>query len=80
MSECVDVMVSSGGVFVGDVDYVKDIIVELGIIDFWKVVVKLGKFFVLGKINNMLFCGLFGNFVFLFVIVKLLVVFVIKKM
>lgn len=41
-------MVSSGGVLVGDVDYVKEIINCLGGVDFWKVVIKLGKFFVLG--------------------------------
>ena len=79
-SERVDVMVSSGGVSVGDADYVKDIIAELGTIDFWKVAVKPGKPFSLGKINNTLFCGLPGNPVSSFVTAKLLVVPVIKKM
>ena len=79
-SERVDVMVSSGGVSVGDADYVKDIIAELGTIDFWKVAVKPGKPFALGKINNTLFCGLPGNPVSSFVTAKLLVVPVIKKM
>ncbi|WP_334020808.1 molybdopterin molybdotransferase MoeA [Alteromonas sp. S015] len=79
-SERVDVMVSSGGVSVGDADYVKDIIAALGTIDFWKVAVKPGKPFALGKINNTLFCGLPGNPVSSFVTAKLLVVPVIKKM
>lgn len=79
-SKRVDVMVSSGGVSVGDADYVKDIIAELGTIDFWKVAVKPGKPFALGKINNTLFCGLPGNPVSSFVTAKLLVVPVIKKM
>tara|TARA_B100000700_G_scaffold143936_1_gene159913 strand:+ start:14162 stop:15376 length:1215 start_codon:yes stop_codon:yes gene_type:complete len=79
-SKRVDVMVSSGGVSVGDADYVKDIIAELGSIDFWKVAVKPGKPFALGKINNTLFCGLPGNPVSSFVTAKLLVVPVIKKM
>lgn len=79
-SKRVDVMVSSGGVSVGDADYVKDIIAELGSIDFWKVAVKPGKPFALGKINNTLFCGLPGNPVSSFVTAKLLVVHVIKKM
>ena len=79
-SERVDVMVSSGGVSVGDADYVKDIIAELGAIDFWKVAVKPGKPFALGKINNTLFCGLPGNPVSSFVTARLLVVPIIKKM
>ena len=79
-SKRVDVMVSSGGVSVGDADYVKDIIAELGSIDFWKVAVKPGKPFALGKINNTLFCGLPGNPVSSFVTAKLLVVPIIKKM
>ncbi|MEC8232204.1 MAG: gephyrin-like molybdotransferase Glp [Pseudomonadota bacterium] len=76
----VDVMVSSGGVSVGDADYVKDIISELGNIDFWKIAVKPGKPFALGKIGNTLFCGLPGNPVSSFVTAKLLVVPVIKKL
>lgn len=79
-SSRVDVMVSSGGVSVGDADYVKDIIAELGAIDFWKIAVKPGKPFALGKINNTLFCGLPGNPVSSFVTAKLLVVPIIKKM
>jgi molybdopterin molybdotransferase len=79
-SDSVDVMVSSGGVSVGDADYVKDIISELGNIDFWKIAVKPGKPFALGSINNTLFCGLPGNPVSSFVTAKLLVVPIIKKM
>ncbi|GFE03348.1 molybdopterin molybdenumtransferase MoeA [Alteromonas sp. KUL156] len=79
-SDRVDVMVSSGGVSVGDADYVKDIIAELGAIDFWKIAVKPGKPFALGKIHNTLFCGLPGNPVSSFVTAKLLVVPIIKKM
>ena len=79
-SDRVDVMVSSGGVSVGDADYVKDIIAELGAIDFWKIAVKPGKPFALGKIHNTLFCDLPGNPVSSFVTAKLLVVPIIKKM
>jgi len=76
----VDVMISSGGVSVGDADYVKDIISELGNIDFWKIAVKPGKPFALGSINGTLFCGLPGNPVSSFVTAKLLVVPIIQKM
>ena len=79
-SKKVDVMVSSGGVSVGDADYVKDIICDLGTIDFWKVAIKPGKPFALGKINQTLFCGLPGNPVSSFVTAKLLVVPAIRKM
>lgn len=79
-SERVDVMVSSGGVSVGDADYVKDVIDTLGSIDFWKVAIKPGKPFALGQIGNALFCGLPGNPVSAFVTAKLLVTPLIRKM
>ncbi|MDO6569131.1 molybdopterin molybdotransferase MoeA [Alteromonas sp. 1_MG-2023] len=79
-SERVDVMVSSGGVSVGDADYVKDVIDTLGSIDFWKVAIKPGKPFALGQIANTLFCGLPGNPVSAFVTAKLLVTPLIRKM
>ena len=76
----VDVMVSSGGVSVGDADYVKDVIDALGSIDFWKVAIKPGKPFALGHIGNTLFCGLPGNPVSAFITAKLLVTPLIRKM
>lgn len=57
----VDVLISSGGVSVGDADFVKDVIDELGDIDFWKVAIKPGKPFAFGKISQTFFCGLPGN-------------------
>lgn len=69
----VDVMISSGGVSVGEADYVKDIISELGQIDFWKVAIKPGKPFALGQIGNTVFCGLPGNPVSAYVTCRLLV-------
>ncbi len=79
-SQKVDLMVSSGGVSVGDADYVKDIIDTLGTIDFWKIAVKPGKPFALGKIGETMFCGLPGNPVSSFVTAKLLVLPIVKKM
>lgn len=49
-----DVIISSGGVSVGDADYTKDVLQSLGEINFWKVAMKPGKpfaFGALGKIN-----------------------------
>ena len=76
----VDIMVSSGGVSVGDADYVKDVIEAMGHIEFWKIAVKPGKPFALGKLNNTVFCGLPGNPVSSFVTAKLLVLPIISKM
>lgn len=64
----VDVVISLGGVLVGEVDYIKIIFEELGEIGFWKLVIKLGKFFVFGKFSSSWFCGLLGNLVFVIVI------------
>lgn len=78
-SQQVDIIVSSGGVSVGDADYVKEIIEELGDINFWKVAIKPGKPFALGKLGNTLFCGLPGNPVSAFVTTKLLVAPLVRK-
>lgn len=64
----VDVVISFGGVLVGEVDYIKMIFEELGEIVFWKLVIKLGKLFVFGKFSNSWFCGLSGNLVLVMLI------------
>ncbi|WP_027329413.1 gephyrin-like molybdotransferase Glp [Marinimicrobium agarilyticum] len=56
-----DAVVSSGGVSVGDADYVKDILGELGEIGFWKVAIKPGKPFAFGHLGEAVFFGLPGN-------------------
>lgn len=56
-----DAIISSGGVSVGDADYVKDILTELGEINFWKVAIKPGKPFAFGRIGSAMFFGLPGN-------------------
>lgn len=80
----VDVLVSSGGVSVGDADYVKDVVNSLGKINFWKVAIKPGKPFALGGLGeglvHTLFCGLPGNPVSAFVTAKLLVTPLIRKL
>lgn len=59
--EQADAIISSGGVSVGDADYVKDILGELGEIGFWKVAIKPGKPFAFGNIRSAFFFGLPGN-------------------
>ncbi|MFL7867165.1 molybdopterin molybdotransferase MoeA [Vibrio cincinnatiensis] len=56
-----DVVVTSGGVSVGEADYTKDILAELGEIGFWKLAIKPGKPFAFGSLNHAWFCGLPGN-------------------
>ncbi|MBU2970730.1 molybdopterin molybdotransferase MoeA [Pseudoalteromonas sp. C2R02] len=56
-----DVVVSSGGVSVGEADYVKDILTEMGEINFWKIAIKPGKPFACGKLPDSYFIGLPGN-------------------
>ncbi|WP_137224629.1 gephyrin-like molybdotransferase Glp [Shewanella sp. MEBiC00475] len=56
-----DMVLTSGGVSVGDADYTKQILSEEGQITFWKLAIKPGKPFAFGKIGNAIFCGLPGN-------------------
>ncbi len=56
-----DVVITSGGVSVGEADYTKDILAELGEISFWKLAIKPGKPFASGRLPNSVFIGLPGN-------------------
>jgi molybdopterin molybdotransferase len=56
-----DIVITSGGVSVGEADYTKDILEEMGEIGFWKIAIKPGKPFAFGQLPNAFFCGLPGN-------------------
>lgn len=56
-----DAVITSGGVSVGEADYVKETLDKLGEINFWKIRMKPGKPLAFGKINNAAFFGLPGN-------------------
>ena len=72
-AEC-DAVVTSGGVSVGEHDYVKAAFEELGgTLDFWKVRIKPGKPFVYGRLDDRFLFGLPGNPVSAFVTFLLLV-------
>ncbi|WP_196157394.1 gephyrin-like molybdotransferase Glp [Reinekea sp. G2M2-21] len=58
--EC-DFVITSGGVSVGEADYTKDILEEIGQINFWKLAIKPGKPFAFGELPNSYFIGLPGN-------------------
>ena len=59
--EQADAVISSGGVSVGDADYTKTVLDNLGEIGFWKIAMKPGKPFAFGKLANSIFFGLPGN-------------------
>ncbi len=59
-SEC-DVIVTSGGVSVGEFDYVKAAVEEMGSLDFWRIAIKPGKPLAFGRVGSALFFGLPGN-------------------
>ena len=56
-----DMVLTSGGVSVGEADYIKDILLDIGNMDFFKIAMKPGRPLTSGKINNTLFFGLPGN-------------------
>jgi molybdopterin molybdotransferase len=56
-----DVLLTSGGVSVGTADLVKDVIAELGKIEFWRLAVKPGKPLTFGWIESCIILGLPGN-------------------
>ncbi len=57
-----DVIISSGGVSMGRYDYVRDVLIELGVKEhFWKVAQKPGKPLFFGTKENKLIFGLPGN-------------------
>lgn len=60
-ASCSDLILTSGGVSVGEADYIKGILDEIGNMDFWKIAMKPGRPLTFGKINNTLFFGLPGN-------------------
>jgi molybdopterin molybdotransferase len=60
-SEIADVLITSGGVSVGEADFVKQTLDTLGQVDFWKIAMKPGKPLAFGTVNNAVFFGLPGN-------------------
>jgi molybdopterin molybdotransferase len=62
-----DLIVSSGGVSVGEEDYVRLALQELGKLEMWRIAIKPGKPLAYGEINRVPFIGLPGNPVSVFV-------------
>lgn len=62
-----DLIVTSGGMSVGEEDYVKSAVEAEGEIEMWRIAVKPGKPLAFGKVGGAAFIGLPGNPVSLFV-------------
>ena len=56
-----DLVITSGGVSVGEADFTKHILEKVGKINFWKIAIKPGKPFAFGKLEKAWFSGLPGN-------------------
>jgi len=62
-----DLVLTSGGVSVGEEDYVRIALEQLGELSMWRINMKPGKPVAFGKVDNALFMGLPGNPVSVFV-------------
>ncbi|EGP06047.1 hypothetical protein GEW_04317 [Pasteurella multocida subsp. gallicida str. Anand1_poultry] len=56
-----DLVITSGGVSVGEADFTKKVLEKVGQVNFWKIAMKPGKPFAFGRLKNAWFCGLPGN-------------------
>ena len=56
-----DVVITSGGVSVGEADYVSELLDKLGEVLFWKIAMKPGRPLAYGRIGDAHFFGLPGN-------------------
>ena len=56
-----DVVITSGGVSVGEADFVKDLLGKLGEVLFWKIAMKPGRPLAYGRVGDAHFFGLPGN-------------------
>jgi molybdopterin molybdotransferase len=60
-AQTADVVITSGGVSVGEADFVKDLLEKLGEVVFWKIAMKPGRPLAYGRIGTAHFFGLPGN-------------------
>lgn len=60
-SRTADIVITTGGVSIGDKDYVTRVLQTLGTLDVWKIAMKPGKPLAFGRLNSAWFFGLPGN-------------------
>lgn len=60
-AELADLVITSGGVSVGEADYIKEVLAAIGEVRFWKVAMKPGRPLAFGTLGQARFFGLPGN-------------------
>jgi len=60
-ADAADVVITSGGVSVGEADFVKELLNKLGQVVFWKIAMKPGRPLAYGRVGEAHFFGLPGN-------------------
>lgn len=61
IADYADVVITTGGVSVGEADWIKDCVKSAGELIFWKAAIKPGRPITFGRVGNALFFGLPGN-------------------
>lgn len=79
-AQAYDVVLTAGGVSVGERDFVKQAVESLGGLRFWRVAIKPGKPIAFGRVGQALFVGLPGNPVSAMVTFELFVRPALRKM
>lgn len=75
-----DLVITTGGVSVGQADYIKTVLEEIGQPEFWKIAIKPGRPLTFGNIGNCVFMGLPGNPVAVMVTFNLFAIPAIRKL
>lgn len=60
-SSAADVVITSGGVSVGEADFIRDMMSRMGEVVFWKLAIKPGRPMAFGRVGNAVLFGLPGN-------------------
>jgi molybdopterin molybdotransferase len=79
-SQKADLIITTGGVSVGEADYIKSVLEKIGQTEFWKIAIKPGRPLTFGSIGNSIFMGLPGNPVAVMVTFSLFVTHAIRKL
>lgn len=75
-----DVLITTGGVSVGEADFIKETLEKLGRVNFWKIAMKPGRPLAFGNVGDCVFFGLPGNPVSTMVTFYVLVLPALRKM
>jgi len=60
-AQAADAIITTGGVSVGEADFIKETLASQGRVNFWKIAMKPGRPLAFGRIENAVFFGLPGN-------------------